>query len=376
MKNIWTVMKKELARVFKDKKLIVTIFILPGLIIFTIYTLMGAAMGKMIELDGSYEISVINLPEELKTQIRTSFNADNKTVTFIDEDIDDLEFLTNEIKENNMLILIQLNEDDQQLIYYFNTNSIKSMSLYGFIAATLAPEAPKLNVGGIDYEIVDMVISDETSSNELAMMLPMLIIVFLFQGALAVGPESIAGDKERGTIATLLATPTKRSEIAMGKILSLSVLAVLASLSSFIGIMASFPKLASIDEFHINYHASTYFYILIVLITSVILITSLISVISAYAKTVKEAAALSAPIMIISMVIGLTMMFDTSTNKSIYLYLIPIYNTAILLKNAFMGNNNIIQLLIGSAANIGFSAILVFLLTKMFNSEKIMFTRR
>ncbi len=50
-----------------------------------------------------------------------------------------------------------------------------------------------------------------------AMLLPMLIIMFLFSGAMSIGPDSIAGEKERGTIATLLVTPVKRFEIAIGK---------------------------------------------------------------------------------------------------------------------------------------------------------------
>ena len=41
---------------------------------------------------------------------------------------------------------------------------------------------------------------------------------------MAVAPESIVGEKERGTIATLLVTPMKRSELAVGKVLSLSVI--------------------------------------------------------------------------------------------------------------------------------------------------------
>jgi ABC-type Na+ efflux pump permease subunit len=61
------------------------------------------------------------------------------------------------------------------------------------------------------------------------MILPFLILSFLFSGCLAVTPESIAGEKERGTIATLLVTPIKRRELAIGKIISLSILATLAA---------------------------------------------------------------------------------------------------------------------------------------------------
>ncbi|MFQ7035420.1 MAG: ABC transporter permease subunit [Candidatus Borkfalkia sp.] len=52
---------------------------------------------------------------------------------------------------------------------------------------------------------------------------------------MGIAPESIAGEKERGTIATLLVTPIKRSELVVGKVLSLSALSSLSAISSFIG---------------------------------------------------------------------------------------------------------------------------------------------
>ena len=41
---------------------------------------------------------------------------------------------------------------------------------------------------------------------------------------MSVAPESIAGEKDRGTIATLLVTPLKRTHLAIGKIISLAII--------------------------------------------------------------------------------------------------------------------------------------------------------
>ena len=62
-------------------------------------------------------------------------------------------------------------------------------------------------------------------------LLPMLLMMFLYSGCASVAPESIAGEKERGTIATMLITPTKRSDIAIGKILALAIIALLSGTS-------------------------------------------------------------------------------------------------------------------------------------------------
>ena len=105
----------------------------------------------------------------------------------------------------------------------------------------------------------------------------------------SLAPESISGEKERGTLTTLLVTPVHRSEIAIGKILALSILALLSGLSSFTGTALSLPKLMAMsgDDVGVNvnvYHVQDYALLLMIVLCSVLLIISLISVVSAYAK--------------------------------------------------------------------------------------------
>ena len=46
MRNIWTIMKKEFDRFFKDKRMVVSTLLLPGLMIYFVYSIMGTAMGS------------------------------------------------------------------------------------------------------------------------------------------------------------------------------------------------------------------------------------------------------------------------------------------------------------------------------------------
>ena len=93
---------------------------------------------------------------------------------------------------------------------------------------------------GVKYDVAT---EKDTSAQLFSMLLPMLLMSFLFSGCMAVAPESIVGEKERGTIATLLVTPMKRSELAVGKVLSLSVIGLLGGVSCFIGTMLALPNL-------------------------------------------------------------------------------------------------------------------------------------
>ena len=119
---------------------------------------------------------------------------------------------------------------------------------------------------------------------------------------MAVAPESIAGEKERGSIATLLVTPVRRSELAIGKIVSLSVAALLSGLSSFAGTMLSMPKLMGLSSDQLSaaaYGVREYALLLAVVLSTVLLVIALISIISAAARSVKEAGTTVSPLMLL-----------------------------------------------------------------------------
>ena len=46
--NTWTIIKKEFARFFGDRQLLFTTVIMPGLLIYLVYSLMGEGIGKMV----------------------------------------------------------------------------------------------------------------------------------------------------------------------------------------------------------------------------------------------------------------------------------------------------------------------------------------
>ena len=78
----------------------------------------------------------------------------------------------------------------------------------------------------------EMYIQDEekASGRAIGMMLPYFITILLFAGAMGIGTDMIAGEKERGTMASLLVSPIKRSSIVLGKVFSLMVISGLSSL--------------------------------------------------------------------------------------------------------------------------------------------------
>ena len=209
-------------------------------------------------------------------------------------------------------------------------------------------------------------------------ILPMLIIMMLFSGVMAIAPSAIAGEKERGTIATLLVTPMRRNELALGKIVSLSCIALLSGISSFIGIALSLPKMVGIGEaadlgFH--YTTTDYIVLMLVIFASVLIMASAISLLSALAKDVKNAGTMVVPFMLVVMLAGLLPMFQSNVPESIGVYLIPFYNAIEVMTAVFAHEMKWVPVIVTLASDVAYTGLAVWGLTKMFNSEKIMFSR-
>lgn len=391
MKNILSIIKKELFRVFKDKRLVFTTIIMPGLMIFLLYSIMGEAMANLTTTTEESNIVVINNNQTFNELLATT----DLNYKIINGDEGKLDEYKKDLYDGNIDYILIFPSDfnqEQNVVYnldtYYNPSNDLSTKTNDYVMNILNVLEEMIvtdRFGNVDIFTInasnnDSLIYDENQmmGSVISMILPFLIITFLFSGAMAVAPEAIAGEKERGTIATLLVTPIKRSEIALGKIISLSIISIVSAVSSFIGIIASLPKLLGINaENGITelYKISDYVLILLVLIATVILIVGLITVVSALAKNMKEANTFILPLYLISMVIGVTTMFSSKAQTNVVYYCIPIYNSLQCLVGIFTFDFNIINLLITIGINICYTAIFIILLTKIFNNEKIMFSK-
>ena len=360
MKTILTIIKKEFARFFKDTRLMLTTLILPGLLIFAMYSLMGTIM-ENVEKDAAEEpcaVYVVGLPESMSP----GFNA-----VFDLKDYETREAAYEALKDGTLDLIVVFPTDQAQnkIQIYLNSAETKSQTAYSIAEALVA-----------NYNVMDVADAQSTAKTILKMVVPMVLLMLLFSGCMAVAPESIAGEKERGTIATLLVTPVKRSSIAIGKIAALSVIALLSGLSSAIGMLLSLPKLTGMaGGISLSmYGFGSYAAILAVVLSTVLILVALIAIVSAFAKSVKEATGLVVPLMIITMLCGLFSMFVTGT-PSIGLFFIPVFNSALAISSVLSGALSGAAIAITVCMNIAFAALLVFFLTLMFKSEKIMFKR-
>lgn len=389
--DLITIIKKEFARFFGDKRMVLTA-ILPGILIYVMYTFMGSGISEMQELEDDYvyEINVVNMPQTF------SFLEEVEDVEISKIKAADTESVRDAIREDeaDVLVVFPENFDAEMLAYdvmtattpapnveiYYNSASTESSGAYSMMRELLnqfeQSLANKFDVCQDEKEY-DLASDEDISAMVISTMMPMLVMMMLFTGCLSVAAESIAGEKERGTIATLLVTPMKRRDLAMGKMISLSVFGLISGLSSFLGIMLSLPNLmggSGLEEVKFGYTAADYGVLLMVILTTTFLIVGMISIISAFAKSVKEATNMSTPLMLVVTLVSLTNMMGGGMPEEWFWYLIPVYNTAQCLYGVFSMEYQMVPVVITCVVNLLCSGVLVAVLAKMFGSERIMYT--
>ena len=392
--NAWTIIKKEFARVFGDRQLLFTSVIMPGLLIYIIYSLLGSGMQKMAT-EGTDEMVIVrveNLPESVAPMVENLPSVVVLQQAVLQEDIDKLESKNlNEVLARfpEAFDSIVANYDPQSGVaapnieIYYNSANNASSRVYQMLKGSLTAYEEQLsnrfdiNRADVEEAQFDMASDDDVLGSILSKLIPMLILMMLFSGVMAIAPSSIAGEKERGTIATLLVTPLRRNELALGKVVSLSGIALMSGISSFIGIALSLPKMIQADEAGIELHYTTsdYLVILITIMAAVLIMASVVSLLSALAKDVKNAGTMIMPFMLVVVFCGLTPMFQSGTPESLTAYLIPFYNAVQVMTSVFAHEMKWMPVIVTLAANVCYTGIAVWGLTRMFNSERIMFSK-
>ena len=387
--GILTIMKKELARFFGDKRTVAGV-LLPGVLIYVLYSFMGTAMGSVFGVAEDASIQAVRLPQSIAAA------ADSAGMALTEGSEADLPAARALVTEQELDLLVVFPEAFDQAVADYNVasgepaplvevyyNSVSTTSQSAYMAFTglldsyesLLANKFDVNAGEGSY---DLATAEDSTGAFFAMMMPMLLMIFLYSGCSAVAPESIAGEKERGTIATMLVTPIRRSDIAVGKILALAVITVLSGASSALGTILALPKLmggAAGEMDAAIYGIREYLLLAAVILSTVLLLVTLVALLSAFAKTVKEAQSYAVPLMILVMVLGITGMFGGGASQNLAMYAIPLYNSVQCIVGIFsfsvLGSGVAVTAAVNGAATL----LGVFILARMFNSEKIIFGR-
>ena len=397
--EVLTILKKELIRVFSDKRMVMTI-IMPGIILYVVYGLIGTGMADKIKGEGpeSWSVSVVNMPKHLEAVLQ---QPGAKLQEVAESDIAEKKQAVAD--EGEVLLMVFPEELDQilsdasylqnmdgvkpEIEMFYNSANTQSYQAYStFSSICDAYESQLVNVFDINTDMeesYDLATEEDGMMQMFSMLLPMLLIIFLFSGCMSVAAESIAGEKERGTLAKLLVTPINRWSLALGKIIGIGIVGLVGAVSSFLGVMLSLPKMMNSmseaeDGTSVNmnmaiYGAKEYIYLFLIICTTVLVIVGAISIISGLARNVKEAGTMATPLMLLTTLLGVSTVAQDGAQKTLAYYAIPFYNSVQSMAQIFSGEVRTECVLLTVVMNLVYTVVLAVVLARIFDSEKIIY---
>lgn len=382
--EIWIIVKKELAKFFGNKRVLFSTVILPGLVIYIVYSMMGNLMHKKQTADQNYNstVYVTNLPQDIAVIM------DETNMKYKEIPVSKKESLKKKIQDKQEVLLVCFPENFivpgdvhgtlPNIEIYYNDSFAESNTYFLNMCAILENyENSIINIFRINEgeEQYNLASKGENTAKELSTLLPTIIMGLLFSACLSVAAESIAGEKERGTLATLLVTPVSKSNIAFGKVIALSVIALCSGTSSYLGVILSLPALLNLkaNEIFEIYGINSYLLLFMTLFSVIIIMVAMMAVFSAHARTIKEATTMLSPFAAASMLLGMTCMIQNKPITNMGVYFIPFYNNVQQIYSILNLELNYICFGVMFISNLMYTGVCVFVLSKLFRSERVMF---
>ena len=364
MSIIVSIFKKELIDVLRDRRTLMFMVVIP--ILITPLLVIGSIKFQEYQNKKSEEkilkIAYINESEDSLTK---QLLSDQKGVKIIEGvPIDSIEsYIKSDSLQGGLYLgkgflkKIKTNSSGDVKIYY-KSSDLMSKSKKRMQAALdiykekiIAERLKQLNVDGqilepINITNIDMATAKETLGKAVGGFIPYVLVMFIFLGAMYPAIDLGAGEKERGSLETLLSSPATKFEITMGKLLVVSLTGIVSGLVSVLGISSS---LFFIDKIPVQIQETILelinpfmiFSIIILMIPIAIFFASMLLSISFYARSFKEAQSLMGPLNMVIIVplflsLGPGMEMDHATA------LMPLINVGLLTKEILAGSVELI----------------------------------
>lgn len=404
-KAIFVVYKKELKDQLRDRRTIISTIVLPTVVMPLIMFGFGTVMTKILRQAKDEGTSVMIVNAAGAPELVKALKADTK-FRVVAETPD----VKQRIADKKIRVALELPKDFDAAIARGETPKVGVLFYDGEIKSGIGAREvesflQKYRTGILDQRLKERGLPPEfTKPFEMSRQnvappekvggatiggfIPYLIIILCFSGAMYPAMDLTAGEKERGTMETLMCSPTARINIVFGKfltVLTASVATILFSMTSmaltaslggklFLGssgltsagsgktaaaIMPSFDPAGFIGIFAMIAPVAIFF--------AAILLT-----VSLFAKSYKEAQSYAGPMILLAIipaVFGMLPGIELSAKTA----LIPILNLSLVCKEMLSGtwNWNYIALIFGSSCLYAIVALVACV--KMFNREDVMF---
>ncbi len=410
---MWQVYFKEILELTRDKKTLIFTVVLPTLVIPIFILGIGFLAADLI-IEAEEEVldyTVIGKDEYPELIARL---AEDESINYIE--LSQSEIVEESIQQEKIRFAIEIEQGAQEKLashsslainLIYNDASPLSKVIYRRVKQhidhlnkeQLLLRITRLTQSNLDQMQVEAFIEPvrlkkqttaeqrESAGETLGSIIPYILMLIALTGAMYPAIDIGAGEKERGTLETLLLTPVSRFKIVIAKFLVLvttSITAVFLSLLSFIvwvGVLSSqflhglIPNF-SLDSFSGSSELPGSIYdiglILVLLLLTAAIFASLLLSLSIYARTFKEAQNYMSPLMML-LVFPIMIVILPGVELDWLWASVPITNVALAIKELIKGTIDYSMLLVIFASTAIVATFLLYLCSWWFQREQVLF---
>lgn len=384
---------KEITEALRDRRTLISTILIP-ILLFPIVTFgLGAVIARMMEKTEAEATKVAVIGEK---SAPTFLSALLDGEDFVRVDVDDFKAALSEKQihaalefQSDFETRINLGESSQATIYYDGAE-IRSSIAKDKLSGRLKDYRDSLIVGRLRERNVEESLlhpmeikSDNLAPKEkmggfmLGMFLPYMVILLAMVGAMYPAIDLTAGEKERGTLETILVTPVSRLDIATGKFLTVmtasitTILLATASMSLSAGI--GFSQMAKFDT-QVSFSIKPLSVVLLVflMLPLAALFSSALLSVALFAKSYKEAQSYVSPMMFLVILPAMTS-FIPGIELNWKLAFVPIVNISLAMREVLLGTFHWEQIFLIFLSTLIYASFSIFVTKRLFEKESVLF---
>lgn len=398
-KTVFSLYKKEMLDIFRDKKTMIIMVLVPLFLYPCMMLGMMLIMSNISKesLEKTYQVGIVQCVEAETIQQLLLDDKDEYEYFFEVSVYDSLQACEDALnaKEIDTFISVSETEDGRASfeVGYFSSVA-DSVSASDYAEEILRGYRDGLRNDLIeeqfeDYEKVlnPIVVSnrnvatiEESTGSIFGYIIPFMLITSILMGAIYPAIDVTAGERERGTLETMMTLPIKSSEMMFSKFMAVSTIAVMSALLNLLSMflvgiyMYDSMQLANtaFGDMNLLQFVPSVIALLICMPIFAMFASAVCLSICIFAKSFKEANNYSTPILLVFMFASMAGMLPnlTLTTKTA---LIPIVNVALFIKAVFELQFDWTNIILVLVSNIVYSVAAVMLMSKLFSSEDVLF---
>jgi len=395
-----TLLIKEIRHLFRDTKTIIQTVVVPT---FLTPLLIGGIVWYIssIAIEESKKDYDVAIYDVNNTQLITKFDeAERLNINKYESIQDVIDSVTNDDSEIGIVIddLFQQNLNDNisssVTIYSKNIDTFsQAKSLAEDIIDSYENDerSERLSSLNLDEEFInpiniieeDLTTEKEAAGSFFGGILAFFFVMYVITGSMYPAIDLGAGEKERGTMETLISTNISSLEIIIGKMFSVTASAVLTATFSLLGFIVplliifffyadSIPE-SLFDTLSSLVNPIAFLGIFGLIIPLSILMGALLLAVSVYSKNTKEAGLLLGNLVIVFFLPAYIPLFNPGIELDFVGSLIPCYNLALLTNSLIAENTNWLLYCSALGSTVVYCCIAIYITYIMFDDEKIIF---